>query len=283
LWVEYQKHKTTPEAQQAIKDVEELGLNSFHPWYPFDREESERYWENWTEHTRLQFPAIIPPRVSLPYGKPLTLILDSKSLLNKHGKRPGTDMFLLAISEYYEIILFAANGDDFTEIDEHGQLVSYQMCPDLNYQYPRFPMYYKNPYSLNRPLDSTILIENTAEEAMLFPNNTLVVPVWNGYEDETTLQGLNELLISIAYDSVVTKKRVDHIVPTYHSIFFDAVHQYFSTMARTTVKNTIVEGDELRNTLKQLFREIMEGKNEYIESPNLVRKPLLLVEEDDKS
>jgi len=168
---------------------------------------------------------MLPPRVPLPYGKPLTVIINTKVLFNDHGRRPGMDRLLGTIIAQYEIILYADKSTDFEEVDMTEQLSSYRIAPDM---YPDFPGWqWKNPRVLNRPLDSTIIVESCAEEAYFAPENSLVLGEWNGQNvHDTKLAQLAELLDLIAKKVIVNKLPIVDVIPDYQSPWHDCIETW---------------------------------------------------------
>jgi len=197
-------------------------VTSFHPWFPTNRSNLDRVWRVWSEEMAYMFPPVLAPRVPPPYGKPVTLVIDSRCLYNEKGKRPGMDKFLGTVTGKFELIVYADQLQDFEEIDVSEQLTTYQLGPDLVDEIPKW--YWKNPRLLNRPLDSTILVDCQAENAVFAPNNALILPEWDGFDIyDNKLTHLIEILDFIAKKVVVSKMPVYDVCPHFQSIDKDVV------------------------------------------------------------
>lgn len=120
--MKFQLKEPTEAEKKNMEYARQLGLEgdpSLHPKYPTDRVLMDAYAATIGEENvyvwhlcapayfyRGNLPRLLPSRVPVPYGKPISIMIDASILWNQHGRRPGLDFFLSRVFEKYEILLY---------------------------------------------------------------------------------------------------------------------------------------------------------------------------------
>lgn len=159
---------------------------------------------------------LLPPLLPAPYQPPYTLVIELNELLTskehslgggwKYKKRQGVDVFLTALAQHYEIVIFTRSpGTDampiIEAIDPH-QCVLYKLFRDsTKYQSEGLikGVYLKDLSKLNRDLKTVVLIDTKREAVSLQPENCMVLPKWGG-DDDLELIDLADMLVVIAQE-----------------------------------------------------------------------------------
>lgn len=144
---------------------------------------------------------LLPDSPPEPYKRPLTLVISLEDLLThsewtpQHGwrtaKRPGLDYFLLYLSGYYEIVLFASNYLIYVEktiqkLDPHNAYFAYVLCKEAaKYKNKKV---IKDLSLLNRDLGKVIIMDTNPDHYSLQPENALPLDPWDGKPDDTLIQ-----------------------------------------------------------------------------------------------
>lgn len=159
-------------------------------------------------------PDVLPP----PYQPPYTLVIELGDLLTyahhgglgstwKYKKRTGVDLFLNALAQHYEIVIFTnANAMDtlpLIEAIDPNQCVLYKLFRDstkyVRYDWSPSGVHIKDLSKLNRDLKKVIMIDTKREAVQYQPENALVLPKWHG-DDDHDLVDLTDMLIVIAQE-----------------------------------------------------------------------------------
>ncbi|KAL7410912.1 HAD-like domain-containing protein, partial [Mrakia frigida] len=162
----------------------------------------------WTE----LLPGKIPPE------RPYTLLVDLEGILtcskwdSAHGwrtaKRPGADYFIAYLSQFYEIVLFttqpAMNAAPIAEkLDPYAAYMPYRLYRDATRFEPLATAEHgpnaviKDLAYLNRPLETVIMLDTDKTHACKQKGNALILPKWNGEENDGGLVALIPFLESI--------------------------------------------------------------------------------------
>jgi len=121
----------------------------------------------------------------------------------EHGwriaKRPGLDYFLKYLSLYYELVIFSTQAS-YTVDQIHRKLDPYQMVYPLYREMTVYEDggYVKDLSYLNRDLKKVVMIESEPHAAKKQPENTIMLPKWDGNPNDTTLIDLIPFLEYVA-------------------------------------------------------------------------------------
>lgn len=209
---------------QVVKEKARAGQMSLHPWFPTHRERLDQFWSYYRPEVHgLMMEPMLPPRVAMPFGKPLTVVIDASVLSSReYGNRPGVDRFLSTLMQKYEIIVYGDKIEDVTEIDPSRLLVTYHLASGTNRNVPK--AFFKSARALNRPIENTLVIDTNPENVFHNPNNAIIVKPWDGFDiTESTLPDLLELLEYQATMVVENKKPIFEVCPQFHHVDYDAV------------------------------------------------------------
>ena len=116
-------------------------------------------------------------------------------------KRPGLQKFLQALSEICEPVIFTAGSRDYAEpvLDtvDQSQIIRSRLYREAVVAYPAGGMssYVKDLSQLGRPLNRTIIIDNTPRVFALHPYNGIVIKDYLGSDPACT--ALEQLLAVI--------------------------------------------------------------------------------------
>ncbi|XP_050437936.1 mitochondrial import inner membrane translocase subunit TIM50-C-like [Adelges cooleyi] len=163
-------------------------------------------------HKMLTTPLTVPDKLlpdPLPdyYEKPqYTLVFEMIDLLVhpewsystgwKFKKRPNVDYFLEKVGKNFEVVVFTAENGDIAhpilnELDPLGWIY-YRLsrqCADFKNGH-----LLKNVDKINRNLKKVIVVDWNKNWTALQPNNTLIIPRWNGDENDNSLIDLADFL-----------------------------------------------------------------------------------------
>ncbi|XP_026819687.1 mitochondrial import inner membrane translocase subunit TIM50-C-like isoform X1 [Rhopalosiphum maidis] len=161
-------------------------------------------------HKLFTIPAtnkLLPDSLPDYYDKPqYTLVLEITDLLVhpewsystgwRFKKRPNVDYFLERVGKIFEVVVYTAENGYITspildEIDPNGW-IQYRLsrqCTEF-----RNGQLVKNIERINRDLSKVILIDWNTSWTQLHPYNTLIIPRWNGDENDNSLIDLADFL-----------------------------------------------------------------------------------------
>lgn len=161
-------------------------------------------------HKLFTIPAtnkLLPDSLPDYYDKPrYTLVLEITDLLVhpewsystgwRFKKRPNVDYFLERVGKIFEIVVYTAENGYITspildEIDPEGW-IQYRLsrqCTEF-----RNGQLVKNIERINRDLSKVIVIDWNTSWTQLHPYNTLIVPRWNGDDNDNSLIDLADFL-----------------------------------------------------------------------------------------
>ncbi|KAL9092391.1 MAG: hypothetical protein Q9159_000899 [Coniocarpon cinnabarinum] len=177
-------------------------------------------------YTEPAFPQLLP-EVGLDVRPPYTLVLSLEDLLvsskwsRQNGwevaKRPGIDYFLRYLSQYYELVLFTSvpmmNAEQvYRKLDpfhfimfplfrEGTRYINGQHVKDLNY--------------LNRDLSKTIIIDTDPNHTQLHPENSVILPKWNGSPRDEHSPDLIALIPFLEYIAGMNIEDVRKVIKSY--------------------------------------------------------------------
>lgn len=147
---------------------------------------------------------LLPPNTS---GRKYTLVLDlDETLVHYHGEpegksqfliRPFAQQFLRKVSKKFELIIFTAALQDYADyildrLDDKNS-VSHR----LYRQHTRFEggVYQKDLSKLGRDLSRTLIIDNSAENFQLQPDNGIYIKSWYCDAEDEALKQLAPILV----------------------------------------------------------------------------------------
>ncbi len=118
--------------------------------------------------------------------------------------RPGAEDFLKEMSQHYELVVFTAALKEYAdwvlnEIDPSGQ-VKYRLY--RQHAIRNGTSFIKDLARIGRPLERLIIIDNTAENFQLQPENGILIRTWIDDSADTALQELSPLLKEIVEKQV---------------------------------------------------------------------------------
>ncbi|KAF7990081.1 hypothetical protein HCN44_009024 [Aphidius gifuensis] len=165
---------------------------------------------------------LLPDPLKYPFMQPpYTLVLEMTDLLVhpdwtyqtgwRFKKRPGVDQFLEQLTmPNFEIVVYTAEQGHIVfpildSLDRNGYIM-YRLVRDAT----RFidGHHVKDLDALNRDLSKVIVIDWNPNNVKLHPQNALVLPRWNGNDDDTTLNDLAAFLKMIHATNVADVRDV---------------------------------------------------------------------------
>ncbi|KZP11609.1 NIF-domain-containing protein [Athelia psychrophila] len=115
-------------------------------------------------------------------------------------KRPGVDQFLKKMGEIYEVVVFTASLSKYADpvldkLDIH-QVVSHRLFRESCYNHKG--NYVKDLSQLGRPIEDTIILDNSPASYIFHPNNAVPVSSWFNDPHDTELTDLCPFLADLA-------------------------------------------------------------------------------------
>lgn len=115
-------------------------------------------------------------------------------------KRPGVDGFLKAMGELYEVVIFTASLSKYADpvldmLDVH-RVVTHRLFRESCYNHKG--NYVKDLSQLGRPIDETIIIDNSPASYIFHPNNAVPVSTWFNDPHDSELSDLVMFLTDLA-------------------------------------------------------------------------------------
>ncbi|TFK90024.1 NIF-domain-containing protein [Polyporus arcularius HHB13444] len=115
-------------------------------------------------------------------------------------KRPGVDNFLKKMGEIYEVVVFTASLSKYADpvldkLDIH-RVVSHRLFRESCYNHRG--NYVKDLSQLGRPIEDTIIIDNSPASYIFHPNNAVPVSSWFNDPHDTELTDLCPFLADLA-------------------------------------------------------------------------------------
>lgn len=115
-------------------------------------------------------------------------------------KRPGVDNFLKKMGEIYEVVIFTASLSKYADpvldkLDIH-QVVSHRLFRESCYNHKG--NYVKDLSQLGRPIQDTIILDNSPASYIFHPNNAVPVSSWFNDPHDTELTDLVPFLTDLA-------------------------------------------------------------------------------------
>ncbi|EJD52764.1 NLI interacting factor [Auricularia subglabra TFB-10046 SS5] len=107
-------------------------------------------------------------------------------------KRPGVDAFLKRMGELYEIVIFTASLSKYADpvldkLDIH-KVVTHRLFRESCYNHRG--VYVKDLSQLGRPIEDTIILDNSPASYIFHPNNAVPVSSWFNDPHDTELTDL---------------------------------------------------------------------------------------------
>ncbi|KAJ9125243.1 hypothetical protein QFC22_000198 [Naganishia vaughanmartiniae] len=115
-------------------------------------------------------------------------------------KRPGVDMFLKAMGEIYEVVVFTASLSKYADpvldmLDIH-KVVKHRLFRESCYNHKG--NYVKDLSQLGREIHTSIIIDNSPASYIFHPNNAVPVSTWFNDPHDTELTDLSPFLADLA-------------------------------------------------------------------------------------
>lgn len=107
-------------------------------------------------------------------------------------KRPGVDAFLKRMGELYEVVIFTASLSKYADpvldkLDIH-KVVTHRLFREHCYNHKG--VYVKDLSQLGRPINETIILDNSAASYLFHPTNAVPVSSWFNDQHDTELTDL---------------------------------------------------------------------------------------------
>jgi len=227
-----------------MRDVEALskrGIRSYHPWFPTDRTELDKYWssfrpemEGWNQEG---IPRVLDDRIPKPWGKDFTIIFDPSALADPNGGlRPGALALLQYFAKRFEIIIAGIDLFEVFYVDERRTFISHHVASAAN---PYVPVtWWKSLRVLNRPFENTIIIDTKPENVTLNPNNSVIIKEYNPALPSAQEDDLAMVMLFV--DALHKQTKQGHPVyafcPKYHDVhksFAEKFHEETKRAADT--------------------------------------------------
>ncbi|KAF4620794.1 hypothetical protein D9613_001039 [Agrocybe pediades] len=117
------------------------------------------------------------------------------------AKRPGVDYFLGYISQFYEVVVFTSQpyytaGPILDKLDHNGFYINYRLFREATRSVDGKIV--KDLSYLNRDLSKVVMLDTDPEHASAQPENSIILPKWNGDPKDKGLVAMIPFLESIA-------------------------------------------------------------------------------------
>ncbi|KZT40526.1 NLI interacting factor [Sistotremastrum suecicum HHB10207 ss-3] len=114
-------------------------------------------------------------------------------------KRPGVDAFLQRMGELYEVVIFTASLSKYADpvldrLDIH-RVVTHRLFRESCYNHRG--NYVKDLSQLGRPIEETIILDNSPASYIFHPNNAVPVSSWFNDPHDTELTDLCPFLTDL--------------------------------------------------------------------------------------
>ncbi|EKM81387.1 hypothetical protein AGABI1DRAFT_84279 [Agaricus bisporus var. burnettii JB137-S8] len=154
---------------------------------------------------------LLPPPYPPPHQKPYTLLISIDDLLvtstwdRQHGwrtaKRPGVDYFLAYISQFYEVVIFTSQNyytalPILDKLDKYNFFIAHRLFRESTRSINGTVV--KDLSYLNRDLSKVVALDTSASHYMTHPENSIILPKWDGDPTDRGLVALIPFLESIA-------------------------------------------------------------------------------------
>lgn len=152
-------------------------------------------------------PDQIPPYPGAPPTRTLVIDLDRTLVYSSYSratgwrvaKRPGAEAFLAYMAQFYEIVVFTGNLDNYAnpildKLDPNFYISHRLYRAETHYKHGT---HIKDLSHLNRELKRVIVIDHDEKQVSMQPENAILIPEWSGDATDTALLDLIPVLESI--------------------------------------------------------------------------------------
>jgi len=119
-------------------------------------------------------------------------------------KRPGVDAFLKRVGEIYEVVVFTASvskyGDPLLDRLDISGSVHHRLFRESCYNHQG--NYVKDLSQVGRPLEETIIIDNSPTSYIFHPQHAVPISSWFSDAHDNELSDLIPVLEDLAHSSV---------------------------------------------------------------------------------
>lgn len=119
-------------------------------------------------------------------------------------KRPGIDEFLRKVGQWFEVVVFTASvlkyGDAVLDRLDHNRSVHHRLFRESCYNYEG--NYIKNLSQLGRPLEDSIIIDNSPASYIFHPQHSIPISSWFNDSHDSELIDLLPFLEDISKGNV---------------------------------------------------------------------------------
>lgn len=154
---------------------------------------------------------LLPDPLPFPYQRPYTLVVELDELLvhshwtREHGwrtaKRPGLDVFLGYLSQFWEIVIYTSQpayavSPIIEKLDPDRRWIAYTLFRESCRTMPDGTMI-KDLSRLNRDLSKVLVLDTKPDGFSQHQDNGIVIRKWNGRKDDRELIDLLPFLEAI--------------------------------------------------------------------------------------
>ena len=119
-------------------------------------------------------------------------------------KRPGIDEFLHKVGQWFEVVVFTASvlkyGDALLDRLDHNRSIHHRLFRESCYNYEG--NYIKNLSQLGRPLEDSIIIDNSPASYIFHPQHSIPISSWFNDSHDSELTDLLPFLEDISKSNV---------------------------------------------------------------------------------
>jgi len=242
---EWETEMLKPHNQRMINLVKahcNSGVQSFNPWFPCNRKRLDEYWSTFLPgmigYDIEDIPVALPPKLELPYGRPVTVVVDAGCLIRGFSTvRSGGFIFLARISRICEVIIYSHPCGRASALDNDSGMISYLIGGDHSTKW--LPRWWKSLRILNRDPDSTLIIDSTAEGPFMNPSNAVVFRPYDPryLEDADRFDKLANFVKYAVNMHLFGKTPMYNIAPFFHQIDHDVVEAYERTVELLPIRD----------------------------------------------
>ena len=115
-------------------------------------------------------------------------------------KRPGVDKFLLEMAELYEIVIYTASlakyANPLLDLLDPADTIRHRLYRgDCTIHQGN---YVKDLSTMGRPLQSTIIVDNSPGSYLFHPENAIAIGTWIDDDDDVELHDLGSFLATLS-------------------------------------------------------------------------------------
>jgi Dullard-like phosphatase family protein len=141
------------------------------------------------------------PEIETPHGR--SSMPKKKKKKHMFLVRPYVQTFLTAVSRFYEIVIFTASIKSYADyildiLDPENTIISHRLY--RQHCDVKGNGFIKDLTKLGRSLSKTLIVDNSADNFRLQPDNGILIKSWYGEEGDEALKTLGPLLERVIKD-----------------------------------------------------------------------------------